>query len=61
MLTGLPPYFSANREQLFKNIEQSHLKLPRQLSIEAKNIITGLLQRNPLKRLGTRTDAAEIK
>ncbi len=62
MLVGMPPYFSNNREKLFKNIESAPLKLPLYLSHEVSNLIVALLNRNPNKRLGSgKEDANEIK
>jgi serine/threonine protein kinase len=53
MLVGVTPYFSTNHDQLFDNIINGKLKLPRNLSLEAKGLIIGLLNRNPTKRLGS--------
>jgi serine/threonine protein kinase len=39
MLTGAPPYYSANREQLFYNIQRGKLHMPRYVSETAKNLI----------------------
>jgi len=62
MLVGMPPYYANNREELFSNIERAPLKIPSNLSQEAKSLIIGLLQRNPPKRLGAgKLDAEEIK
>jgi len=61
MLVGMPPYFSSNREELFENIKKAQLKLPKNLSEEAKHLITHLLKRDPAKRLGAQNDAADIK
>ena len=52
MLVGVTPYFSTNKDQLFDNIINGKLKLPRNFSLEAKSLIIGLLNRNPSKRLG---------
>ena len=52
MLVGSTPYFSANKDQLFDNIINGKLKLPRNISMESKSLIVGLLNRNPHKRLG---------
>mmetsp|Transcript_18123 Transcript_18123/g.2956 ORF Transcript_18123/g.2956 Transcript_18123/m.2956 type:complete len:189 (+) Transcript_18123:243-809(+) len=43
MLVGVPPYFSHNREELFNNIQRGRLKIPANLSLEAKSILKGLL------------------
>lgn len=62
MIVGIPPYYSSNKEQLFKNIQTAPLKIPLTLSADAKSLIVGLLSRNPTKRLGSgKGDAAEIK
>ncbi|CAG9333044.1 unnamed protein product [Blepharisma stoltei] len=61
MLTGAPPYYASNREQLFYNIQNAKLKLPAYLSPEAKSLLTGLLERDPSRRLGSHYDAEDIK
>jgi len=61
MLVGTPPYFTNNREKLFENIQRGVLKVPSSLSGEAIGLLKGLLIRNPLKRLGARGGAADIK
>eukprot|EP00826_Nyctotherus_ovalis_P041038 TRINITY_DN4092_c0_g1_i2.p2 TRINITY_DN4092_c0_g1~~TRINITY_DN4092_c0_g1_i2.p2 ORF type:complete len:177 (-),score=38.68 TRINITY_DN4092_c0_g1_i2:43-573(-) len=62
MLVGFPPYFSKDRERLFKNIQSGPLKLPLFLSPNASNLIIALLNRNPHKRLGAgKEDANAIK
>lgn len=61
MLTGSPPYYSANREQLFYNIQRGKLHMPRFISEAARNLIQKLLHRDPKKRLGYLRDGEEIK
>lgn len=61
MLIGMPPYFSPNRDQLYQNIQNGKLKLPTTLSVETRNLLKDLLQRNPVKRLGGKRDAEEVK
>eukprot|EP00968_Pinguiococcus_pyrenoidosus_P023831 scaffold4058_cov257-Pinguiococcus_pyrenoidosus.AAC.11 len=62
MLTGLPPFYCRDREQLFEKIRRAELKFPRYLSGRAKHLLEGLLTRNPHKRLGSGpSDANEIK
>lgn len=58
MLVGSPPYFSGNKEELFHNIINGPLKLPRSISQEAKNLMVSLLNRNPTKRLGAGPEGA---
>lgn len=62
MLTGLPPFYTTNREELFEKIKFGSLKLPSSLSAAAKNLLEGLFQKNPEKRLGSgKDDAKAIK
>lgn len=61
LLVGVPPYFSTNRDQLFNNILTANLKIPKNISEEAKSLILGLLARNPDNRLGAKNGPQEIK
>ena len=62
MLSGAPPYYSSNREQLFNNIQRGKLVISPNLTAEARNLIKELLQRDPAKRLGaSKRDAEEVK
>jgi serum/glucocorticoid-regulated kinase 2 len=47
MLTGLPPHFSENREEMYRKILSSSVEFPRYLSPMAKSILKGLLMKNP--------------
>jgi serine/threonine protein kinase len=62
MLTGETPYYDKNKNTLFYNIEHGNLTFPNYVSNNAKNLLTGLLQKDPKKRLGGGSrDAEEIK
>ena len=67
MLIGQPPYFSPDKDQLFRNIKHGRLRFPGVLSKQAKLLLTEvrirqLLQRDPGRRLGAgRRDAEEVK
>ena len=39
MLTGLPPFYTANREELFENIKKGPLMIPKSLSEECKHLL----------------------
>lgn len=60
MLTGEPPFFDANLEQLYENIRSGRLLYPSHLSLEAKSLLSKLLEKEPLRRLGVK-DTAEIR
>mmetsp|Transcript_17482 Transcript_17482/g.53261 ORF Transcript_17482/g.53261 Transcript_17482/m.53261 type:complete len:493 (+) Transcript_17482:378-1856(+) len=62
MLTGLPPFYSRDREKLFEGIKHGELSYPGHLGHEARRLLCALLQRDPARRLGSGpSDAAEIK
>jgi protein-serine/threonine kinase len=53
MVSGRPPYYSPDRNSLFRNIEKAKLEFSDHLSEEIRDLITKLLIRNPKKRLGS--------
>ena len=53
MLTGLPPFYSADREELFFNIKFKALGYPNFISPCVKDLLERLLQKDPSKRLGS--------
>ena len=62
MIVGQPPYYKNNRKELFENIMSGPLRIPQSMSLEARDLILNLLNRNPKKRLGAGPeDANEIK
>jgi serine/threonine protein kinase len=64
MLTGIPPFFSTDREKMFKSIKTTKISLPKSMTYEAKSLIEGvrstqLLEKNPAQRLGGGPRGAE--
>jgi len=59
MLTGRPPWYTQDRQELFNRLREAELEFPDGLSAEAMDLIQGLLTRDPAKRLGA-IDAREI-
>lgn len=59
MLTGRPPWYTQDREELFTRLREAELEFPEGLSVEAMDLIRGLLTRDPAKRLGA-IDPREI-
>ena len=55
MLTGLPPLYSINRDEMYANIVQKEPHYPSYLSHEAIAMLKGLLCKDPQKRLGYRS------
>jgi protein-serine/threonine kinase len=52
MLAGRPPYYSRDRETLFRNIVSASLNVPSTASARAASLIHCLMQRDPAQRLG---------
>lgn len=61
MLVGLPPFYSRNSNEMYEKILHAELKFPSHVSENARSIISGLLNRDPSKRLGHKNDCEEIK
>ena len=54
MLCGLPPFYSKEREKLYRNIKHAEPKLDMPyLSDSAKDLCRRLLDKNPSTRLGS--------
>ena len=62
MMIGTPPYYSSDRNLLYRNIKRGELRFPIDISEDAQDLIARLLTVNPKKRLGSsKLDAEEIK
>lgn len=42
MLIGVPPYFANTKEEIFDNIQKAPLKIPTNISEEAKSLLKGV-------------------
>ncbi|OQR98660.1 protein kinase [Achlya hypogyna] len=51
LLTGRPPWYTTDREMLYQRLRSSPLEFPAGLSVEAMDLIAGLLERDPSMRL----------
>ncbi|KAF8253076.1 kinase-like protein [Wilcoxina mikolae CBS 423.85] len=60
MLTGLPPFYDENTNDMYKKILQDPLQFPPDMDPNARSLLIRLLDRDPSKRLGA-NGAAEIK
>jgi len=52
MLTGLPPFYTKDREKLFDRIRRGELSYPTYVTAQAKDMLTKMLLRDPDQRLG---------
>ena len=66
MLVGLPPFYSENQNDMYRKIVNEQLRFPDAqqdgvvISRDSRDLITRLLDRDPVKRFGGR-GADEIK
>ena len=62
MLTGLPPFYSEDVNEMYRKILNDPLIFPHDVQYEARDILVRLLQRNPKERLGSLANGvADIK
>jgi serine/threonine protein kinase len=51
MLTGLPPFYTEDVQQMYTKILTTKLEMPKTMSTEAAELLHGLLERDVEKRL----------
>lgn len=61
MLTGLPPFFNNNKNQMHQDIISAELPNFKIRSSEAFDLIKKLLHKNPKQRIGAKNGIQEIK
>ncbi len=62
MCCGWSPFYAEETQQMYRNIAFGKVRFPRDaLSLEGRNFVKGLLNRNPKHRLGANQGAAELK
>jgi serum/glucocorticoid-regulated kinase 2 len=63
MIHGLPPFFHKVQSSMYKLIEESELKFNDKVpcSPQTRDLITKLLRKKPVERLGNGKDVEEIK
>ncbi|KAH8836943.1 hypothetical protein MCOR07_006570 [Pyricularia oryzae] len=62
MCCGWSPFYAEDTQQMYKNIAFGKVRFPKDtLSVEGRNFVKGLLNRNPKHRLGATNDAEELK
>jgi serine/threonine protein kinase len=61
MLTGLPPFYAKKKSDVYENIKFKNPTFYKFHSLEAVDLISRLLKKDPKKRLGSKNGAEEIK
>ena len=51
MVVGIPPFFAETKEELFNNIENTNVKFPNFFSLNLKNLLSRLFEKDPIKRI----------
>ena len=59
MLTGYPPFYSDNRDELFEQIKFGAVKFPSKFSPSIKDLLCKLFIKDPDQRLGEIVDMAD--
>lgn len=54
MMTGLPPWYTTDRNELYRRLKSAPLQIPSSFSPQVSSCIISLLQRDPRRRLGVR-------
>lgn len=57
-MTGLPPFYCNDREELFEKIKLGLLKIPASFSPSLKDLLQGFFQKDPKARLGGTSEGA---
>ena len=63
MLCGLPPFYSRDHQKMYNAILNDNLSFPAAASLpaDAKAMLTGLLDKDPLTRMGSSKDLTELQ
>lgn len=61
LLNGIPPFYHSNVQKMYHNIAKKTLKFQNEnLSQDCKDLIAGLLEKDPKKRIGSQADSLEV-
>jgi len=61
MLTGLPPWYTRNKETILHAIQHEPVTFPsKEVTRNARSLICGLLEKDPAKRLGSKRGITEL-
>jgi len=60
MLTGIPPWYSRDRDELFARVRSAEIEFPSHVSDNARSIIRGFLNRDASQRFGVKSRGQEV-
>jgi serine/threonine protein kinase len=52
MMTGITPFWAADQNKMYRRVLEDKLEFPNDMLFEAMDLLRGLLQRDPTRRLG---------
>ena len=61
MIVGLPPFYNEDKMKMYRDISYAPLQIPSILKGSIRDLLSGLLQKEPKSRLGSRRGISEIK
>lgn len=56
MVTGMPPFYCEDQNEMFEDIKFKQFKMDGPVSDQCKSLVEGLLEKNPQKRLGAKVN-----
>lgn len=59
MLSGYPPFYDSNPYDIYRRIAIGYYEFPSCMQMQARQLISGLLEQDLSKRLGCLNDGAE--
>lgn len=61
MTVGLPPFYNEDKVKMYRDIASKKLQIPAILNGPIRDLLEGLLEKDPRKRLGSSRGISEIK
>jgi serum/glucocorticoid-regulated kinase 2 len=61
MIVGLPPHYNEDKMQMYKDISYSELEIPDVLTGDIRDLLEGLLEKDPKARIGFKNGIEELK
>jgi serum/glucocorticoid-regulated kinase 2 len=61
MIVGLPPFYNEDKMKMYRDISYAPLSIPSILKGSIRDLLSGLLQKDPRYRLGCKRGISEIK
>lgn len=61
LIMGLPPFYNEDKMKMYRDISYAPLSIPSILKGSIRDLLTGLLQKDPRYRLGCKRGISEIK